>query len=151
MQEIEFHLGLDDGPAYACRLLRKAWSRQLRAVVTGAPEALNRLDVLLWTIEPGAFIPHARLRQGQAPAALLLARTPIWLADRSDALPAADLLVNLGPALPASWQGFDRVVDLVADDGLDAGRQRWRQYKAAGCAPRDMRQAAGAAGGSAQA
>ena len=143
MREVEFHIGLADKPGYACRLLRKVHARGLRAVVTGEPEALSRLDVLLWTFDVGDFIPHARLRRGEAPPPLL-ARTPIWLADEVvDGLEAA-VLVNLGPAMPHRHAGFDRVIELVAEaeDDLAAGRQRWRQYKAAGDQPRDVRQGA---------
>ncbi|OYU71853.1 MAG: DNA polymerase III subunit chi [Burkholderiales bacterium PBB5] len=140
-REVEFHIGLSDKPDYACRLLRKAQARGIRVVVTGAPEALARLDSLLWTFDPGEFIPHARLRAGQA-IEPVLARTPIWLADQASAAGAADVLVNLGPGMPDQHEGFGRVVELVAvhENDAAAGRQRWRQYKAAGHTPRDMRQ-----------
>jgi DNA polymerase-3 subunit chi len=144
-REVEFHIGLGDKPAYACRLLRKALARGLRVVVTGAPEQLSRLDGLLWTFEVGEFIPHARLRGGEA-IGPLLARTPIWLADDAGAAGSAEVLVNLGPDMPDGHGGFARVIELVSEDpdDLHAGRQRWRQYKAAGDAPRDVRQGSGA-------
>ena len=146
-REVEFHIGLGDKPAYACRVLRKAMARGLRVGVTRAPQQLTRLDGLLWTFEATEFIPHARLRRGEA-LNPLLARTPIWLSDDAGAVGAADVLVNLGPAMAAGHAGFGRVIELVAEDldDLQAGRQRWREYKAAGDAPRDVRQPSGAPG-----
>jgi DNA polymerase III subunit chi len=147
--DVAFHTGLADKAAYACRLLRKAWRQGARVVVTGAPEALNRLDVQLWTFEQDEFLPHARQRAGQARDALLDARTPIWLADRVDDSHGADqqVLVNLGPALAPGFERFARVIELVGsdDDDVQAGRQRWREYVAAGCKPKKHEAAAGAA------
>lgn len=136
MPAIAFHTGLADKPGYACRLLRKAWRQGARVVVTGAPEALNRLDVLLWTFEHEEFLPHARLRAGQRiePA---LQRTPIWLADAVADWSDPQVLVNLGPDIPTGCERFARVIELVGEDADDAGagRARWRHYQAAGFAP----------------
>ena len=105
-------------------------------VVAGEPAQLARLDALLWTFEPGEFIPHVRLRAGQA-IAPLLARTPIWLADLPVEAGPCDVLVNLGPALAPGYEVFGRVIEIVAesDAEVSSGRQRWRQYLAAGLAP----------------
>ena len=104
MAEVAFHTGVGQPLDYACRLLRKAWRQGLRLVVTGAPPALTRLDSLLWTFDAGEFIPHARLRRGEAPAPEM-APTPIWLADPGAAAPAAAVLVNLGPDGPEHRAG----------------------------------------------
>lgn len=135
-QQVDFHTGLGDKLAYACRLLRKAHRSRARVVVTGDAAQLARLDQLLWTFDPGEFIPHARLRAGERPTPRL-ARTPLWLADQPADAGACDVLVNLGPGgvdgqpLPA------RTIELVAraDDEVAAGRQRWRAHLAAGRAP----------------
>lgn len=137
MSSIDFHAGLADKLAYACRLVRKAWRSGHQVVVTGPPAELSRLDQLLWTFEPGEFIPHARLRAGEA-APARLARTPVWLAERPADAARHDVLVNLGPGAAADGSGFSRVIELVGADEADAaaGRQRWRQYRAAGLEPR---------------
>lgn len=152
MAEVDFHTGVADKLGYTCRLLRKAWRAGRRVVVTGAPEQLSRLDSLLWTFDPGDFIPHARLRSGEAVPARL-ARTPIWLADAPIDLltdPAADagrhdVLVNLGPAVAADVERFARVIEIVAEppDEVASGRQRWRHYLAAGLKPTNHAQRAG--------
>lgn len=144
--DVAFHTGLADKPAYACRLLRKAWRSGARVIVTGAPEVLNRLDVQLWTFEQDEFLPHARRRGAEPRDALLEARTPIWLADRIDDWPAPErqVLVNLGPALPAAFVRFARVIELVGtdEDDVQAGRRRWREYLGAGCQPKKHEAAA---------
>ena len=162
---VDFHTGVADKLGYTCRLLRKAWRAGSRVVVVGSPEQLSRLDALLWTFEAGEFIPHARLRAGQV-VAPHLARTPIWLADLPAEVPAdvpaeipaevpaevssgvpANLgqpavLVNLGPGWVAGWERFPRVIEIVAEpaDDVASGRQRWRQYLAAGITPDNYKQ-----------
>jgi DNA polymerase IIIc chi subunit len=66
-----------------------------------------------------------------------LAPTPVLLADEPADTGINEVLVNLGPAPVAGFGQFQRVIELVADDVDDAaeGRQRWRQYLAAGITP----------------
>lgn len=136
MPEIAFHTGVADKPGYVCRLLRKAWRQGRQLVVTGEGAQLDRLDLLLWTFEPGEFLPHLRLRGTAVPSAAQR-RTPIWLADDPLAAPTRDVLVNLGPDWPRSHGEFARVVEIVGDDAEEAGagRERWRRYRAAGGTP----------------
>lgn len=137
---VTFHANVADTLGYACRLLRKAWRSGARVVATGAPETLAKLDVQLWTFEQEEFVPHARLRPGER-ANALLARTPIWLAEAAaDALAEREspqVLVNLGSAMVSGFERFERVIEIVSDAPEEAqlGRQRWRQYQAAGCTP----------------
>ncbi len=142
----EFHTGVADKLGYTCRLLRKAWRAGNRVVVTGDPAQLSRLDALLWTFEVGEFVPHARLRAGEV-IAPRLARTPIWLVDVVDDVVndagRCDVLVNLGPDWVPGHAACARLIEIVADtpDELQAGRQRWRQYLAAGLTPVNRSQA----------
>ena len=136
-----------DKLGYTYRLVRKAWRAGHRVIVTGSPEQLSRLDVQLWTFEPGEFIPHARLRAG-ATVPQALARTPVWLADQPADLPAAliegQVLVNLGPGPAAGFERFPRLIEIVAQaaDDVATGRLRWRHYLAAGLAPINLTQGA---------
>ena len=146
MTDIAFHSGVADKLGYTCRLLRKAWRAGSRVWVAGSVAQLARLDALLWAFEPGEFIPHVRVRAGQAVAPLLVS-TPIWLGETPADLPATaaacDVLVNLGPGIPPGFERFARVIDIVAEPAEDvsAGRQRWRQYLAAGLQPKNLPQA----------
>lgn len=139
MTRVDFHTGVADPLGHTCRLVRKAWRSGHRVVVTGSSELLARLDVALWTFDPGDFIPHARLRAGQATS--LPTRTPVWLAERPAEAPAADgageVLVNLGPELPAGFERYPRVIEIVAQpaDEVASGRQRWRRYQSLGLVP----------------
>lgn len=136
MTQVDFHTGLADKLAYACRLLRKAYRSQARVVVTGEASQLARLDQLLWTFDPGEFIPHARLRAGEQ-LAPRLAPTPMWLADPPANAAGCDVLVNLGPDALGDAPLPARTIELVArtDDEVAAGRQRWRAHLAAGRTP----------------
>ena len=136
MAQVDFHTGLADKLPFACRLLRKALRAGHRIVVTGDAQQLARLDSLLWTFDPGEFIPHARLRAGEQPAPRL-APTALWLAEQPADAGACDVLVNLGPASLADTPLPARTIELVArgDDEVAAGRQRWRQHVAAGRKP----------------
>ncbi len=142
MTTVEFHSGVADKLGYTCRLLRKAYRAGNRVVVAGAADQLARLDGLLWTFETGEFIPHARLRAGQVPGPQAL-RAPIWLADAPGETAPREVLVNLGPDLAAGYQRYPRVIEIVAEpaDDVLAGRQRWRQYQAAGLTPVNRSQA----------
>jgi len=134
--QVDFHTGLADKLPFACRLLRKALRAGHRVVVTGDPVQLARLDQLLWTFDPGEFIPHVRLRAGEQPLPRL-ARTPLWLADQPADAGTCDVLVNLGPAALGNAPLPARTLELVArtDDEVAAGRQRWRAHVAAGRTP----------------
>lgn len=134
--QVDFHTGLADKLPFACRLLRKALRAGHRVVVTGDPVQLARLDQLLWTFDPGEFIPHVRLRAGEQPVPRL-ARTPLWLADQPADAGTCDVLVNLGPAALGDAPLPARTLELVArtDDEVAAGRHRWRAHVAAGRTP----------------
>lgn len=134
--QLEFHTGIADVMDYSCRLLRKAYRRGSRVVVCGEPERLGRLDVQLWTFEQLEFIPHARLRRGDAPGATMQC-TPIWLVDSGAAWPQADAVINLGDEPLETPQRCARVIELVGDgpEARQAGRARWRHYAAQGLQP----------------
>lgn len=134
MTEVEFHTGVPDRVAFACRLLRKAYRQQQRVLVTASGAELNELDRALWVFEERDFVPHVRVPGG---AASVRARTPIWLSAAGAADELADaprLLVNLGAPAPARLQSLDRLIEVVSTDpdDADAGRERWRAYKSAG-------------------
>lgn len=133
---VEFHTGVPDTSAFACRLLRKAYRRGATVLCLAPEPRLESLDRALWTFVEREFIPHAVL--GRA-AAHVLARSPIWLAT---ALPGPDetvggrrdVVVNLGGALPVEAAASVRVIEVVGAeaDEVERGRALWRQYKARG-------------------
>jgi DNA polymerase III subunit chi len=72
-----------------------------------------------------------RLRAGARPSTQQ-ARTPTWLVDDVSAVAERDVLVNLGSTMVEGWQSFARVIEVVPADepAVQAGRERWRRYKA---------------------
>jgi DNA polymerase III subunit chi len=135
MTAVEFHTGIDDKVAYACRLLRKAYRKGVRLLVTGPAPLLATLDRDLWTFADRDFIPHLRLPPGPLPPAA--ARTPIWLVDGELPTSAPGVLVNLGAAAPPEPTRFERIIEVISTDASDLqpGRERWRAYVAAGLSP----------------
>ncbi|MCA0327646.1 MAG: DNA polymerase III subunit chi [Proteobacteria bacterium] len=127
MTEVVFHFNVPDKLHYACRLLRKAYAAGDPVGVVASPEQLQTLDTTLWSFSALDFIPHCR---ASAPAPLLQA-SPIVLASAAAELPqAAEVLVHLGETVPAGFERFSRLIELVAADDADRGlaRQRWRHY-----------------------
>lgn len=138
MPEVQFHADLADRTGYACRLLRKAHRQSVRVRVLGEGAELDRLDVAMWTFEAQEFLPHVRLKGPPGSAAL---RAPIWLQEQGqewpDSLPRPDVVLNLGPQPVPHSAYANRIIELVGQDPADrqAGRERWRHYKAEGLNP----------------
>jgi len=137
LTEVEFHTGVADPVAFACRLLGKAYRTGSRVLVTAPAAQLTALDRALWLVDDPSFIPHARL---PAPAALL-SRSPLWLAQSRAQAADADgpppvVLINLGADVPTPLEGLSRVIEVVGAEPAerDAGRARWRTYTALGLA-----------------
>ncbi len=139
MTEVEFHTGVPDPLAFACRLLRKAYRQGVRVLVTATPEMLAALDRELWVFDAREFVPHLRL---PGAAAAVAALTPIWLAAGATAVAGLDfaprVLVNLGADAPPEPAALERLIEIVAVEPVEAarGRQRWRAYKVQGLAIR---------------
>ena len=130
MTEIGFHFNTPDKVNYACRLVRKAVSaRGLRVVVVGEPQVLEAVDAALWQLSPCDFIAHCR---GDAQVHMVTRSPVILSAEGADviSLPHREMLVNLGPEVPAGFERFERLIDIVSDEATDRqiGRSRWRHY-----------------------
>ena len=65
-------------------------------------------------------------------------------ADLPDVIGEDHVLVNLGPGLAVGFEGFPWLIEIVAlaADEVASGRQRWRQFLAAGLAPTNLSQGA---------
>jgi len=127
MTEVAFHFNAPDKLGYACRLLRKAVASGARVVVTGKPEQLRALDVELWTFAPLEFVAHCHAATSSPQ---VLAASPVVLADSEEAAPHRQVVVNLGDAVPAGFERFDRLIEVVTVDDQDRlqARSRWKHY-----------------------
>jgi len=121
---------------FACRLVEKAWLQENRIRVqfdAGGDSAA--FDDLLWTFADRSFVPHERLAASGKPSGLA---APVVIAD-GDAGGAddRDLLVNLAGGVPAQYQRYTRIAEVVdADDRRrELGRDRFRFYREQGIEP----------------
>lgn len=127
MTEIAFHFNVPDKLAYTCRLLRKAHRSGAEVGVVGPVPLLGELDRALWSFEPLEFIPHASARLA---GSALAPHTKMWLAADAADVPHHAVLVNLDESVPAGFERFDRLIEIVSlDDGdRQAARRRWKHY-----------------------
>jgi DNA polymerase III subunit chi len=130
---------------FACRLVEKAWLRRHRVRVQLDPGGeIEAFDQMLWTFSDRSFVPHRRAgAAGDAPAPALPA---VVLADGPEADAGdGDLVVNLATAVPAGFEQFARIAEVVDADGnrRQSGRERFRAYRERGIEPEthDMRSA----------
>jgi DNA polymerase-3 subunit chi len=144
LPQVDFHSGVREPVHFACRLLRKAWRQGVAVLVTAPPATLSTLDRELWTFEAHEFVPHLRVRAGQAVDAAAR-RTPIWLCEGQPPSPCPKVLVNLGADVADSAAPFERIIEIVPGDGdeRDRARARWRAYEARGWVLQHHRQPAG--------
>lgn len=133
MTRISFHFNVPHRLGYACRLLRKATRQGARVTATGPGPMLAELDRLLWTFDPIEFVPHLR-RDADTPVPARLQATPVCLVANPALALHHEVLVNLGAGLPAGFESFERLVEIVSteEDDRAAARQRWKHYSARG-------------------
>ncbi|UCG74190.1 MAG: DNA polymerase III subunit chi [Chromatiales bacterium] len=122
---------------FACRLAEKAMKRQHRvhAVTTDAQTAAE-LDELLWTFRAESFVPHSIQAPDEA------GEIPVTIGCDAAAAPGhGEVLINLMPTVPACFEGFERVAEIIdaSDEGRRAGRERFRFYRDNGFEPQTHR------------
>jgi DNA polymerase III subunit chi len=130
MPQLAFHFNAPGKVQYACKLLRKATASGARVAVVAPPELLTRLDIELWTFSALDFVAHSR-----APVdAAAMARCPVLLCDDAQQAGGFEVLVNLSNAVPAGFERFERVIEVVTQDDSDrqAARSRWKHYTSLG-------------------
>jgi DNA polymerase-3 subunit chi len=114
--------------AFACRLTEKAYLKDLSIVIVNDTLAdAQALDDLLWTFNERSFIPHKVCMDEHS----MDPETKVHLAVLPTALPAADLLVNLTAGLPAHWELYPRIAEIIDadEDRRRLGRERFKTYR----------------------
>ena len=114
--------------AFVCRLTEKAYLRDLRIVIViDTLTDAKALDDLLWTFNERSFIPHQVCLDENS----VDAETKVLLTLEPAAVPAADLLVNLGARLPAHWERHTRIAEIIDADEerRRLGRERFKSYR----------------------
>jgi len=113
---------------FACRLIEKAYLRDLRIViVSDTPADAEALDDLLWSFNERCFIPHKICRDEHS----LDPATRVYLTALPANAPAGDLLVNLAARLPAQWERHPRIAEIIDADEerRRLGRERFKVYR----------------------
>lgn len=126
MTRIDFHLNVENHLQYTCRLVRKAFSQNLKVVCFSTNlENLRELDDLLWTFSDDDFLPHVMTGHEQ------IHDTPIVLTNKVEDIRHYDLLINLDKDCPSFFARFDRLVEIVGLDetNKEQARDRYRFYK----------------------
>jgi len=129
MTDIRFYHNAPDRLRVACVLAAKASGSGKRVSVFAPDGGVARhFDQMLWSFQPLAFVPHV------AAGSPLAAETPVVIGSRVDALPHEDVLINLGDDLPAGFERFRMLIEIVGpgDAEARASRQRFRHYKQQG-------------------
>jgi DNA polymerase-3 subunit chi len=112
------------------KLLEKVYAGGHRGVVmAGSAERVAYLDALLWTYDPGSWLPHGSARDGEA------ALQPIWLTARDENPNNANVLVLIDGAEASHPESYPRILDLFDGNdeaALQAARRRWKALKEAG-------------------
>lgn len=132
MTHVEFHFNAPDKIAYACRLLRKASRQGGRVVVVAEADVLQALDAALWSFSATDFVVHALGTHD----ATVRAASPVLLLESALEAPHQQVLLQLGDTVPAGFERFERLIEVVTREGDDRvlARQRWKQYAGRGYA-----------------
>ena len=131
MTEISFyHLERSPLEQALPKLLEKTLSIGKRALVLASTEdRVENLAQVLWTYDPGAWLPHGTAKDGSPED------QPVWLSTE-DETPNKATFLFLTDGATSQWvDSYERCFELF--DGRDpaavqAARDRWKAYKAAG-------------------
>ena len=92
----------------------------------------RELDELLWTFRQGSFVPHALLLSGTQESAV-----PVTIGHEDQPDTSGDFLINLGDEIPAFFDQYERVAEIVdaTPDSRRSGRERFSFYRDNGFEP----------------
>ena len=127
MTKIDFHLlptdDIHSTYTYVARLVQKARSKQHRVLIAVENEAQSAaVSESLWSAIPESFLAHTLV--GQTDVGLQITQN-------DDCGRHHDVLINLRSQSPSFFSRFERVFEVVSQDGetLKASRVRYKQYQ----------------------
>jgi DNA polymerase III subunit chi len=118
---------------FACQEIEKAFLAEERVLVwLDNDTELAAFDDLLWTFADRSFIPHEPLSPTSD-----WEQTPVLLSAAREPHSAPQVIVNLAAAMPPGLHQATRIVEIVDTDAArrQAGRLRFKQYRALGVEP----------------
>jgi DNA polymerase-3 subunit chi len=132
--------GADARLRLACRVAEKAYlASQTVVVLLEDAEAQRRFDDLLWTFGDGSFVPHDTVTaEGVCEAPVALTTGPLPEGH-------ADVLINLGSAVPPYFEKFARVAEFLdaRPEVRAAGRERFKLYRGKAIEPQTHKMGSG--------
>ena len=132
MSEVRFyHLTTQSLEQALPAILMKALSGGRKAVVRFADDKeAAYFNDHLWIYNPDSFLPHGSKADGNADM------HPVYLTAKAENPNGADMLVLCNAqTVPENIADFALCCDFLDggdDDAVEAGRARWKEYKAAG-------------------
>lgn len=135
---VDFYILEEPSPSgrlkVACKLAEKAYlAAQTVLVWHTDPAELRAFDEMLWTFNDGSFVPHEVLPASGA----IPPETPVLLSLGVAPSANVDIVINLGPELPACLAQTRRVAEVIDGDDTRrrAGRARFKAYRELGVQP----------------
>jgi DNA polymerase III subunit chi len=130
MTRIDFHFNVSNRENYICRLLRKVYRAEQRAVFFAPDQSLvAAIDDGLWALSETDFIPHIHLNEDNHVLSEVI--EPIVLLHREQETPHCDILISGSNETPGFFGRFERLIEIVSPEISDRekARERWRWYK----------------------
>lgn len=109
-----------------CLIVEKSYqAKETVYIHANSQEEAELIDKLLWTTREESFVPHSMSEEDAA---------PILLGWTTPAKYSTHTLVNLTANIPAFYQQFERVIEMVYQDATiqQAARDRFRRYRESG-------------------
>lgn len=112
------------------KLLEKTLAAGKRALVlASSEERVEALAQTLWTYDPGSWLPHGTPKDGNAE------NQPVWLSTDPETPNHATFLFLTDGATSEWVDAYERCFEMFDGrdpDAVQAARERWKAYKAAG-------------------
>ena len=136
MPQVDFyilqqHAAATAGELFVCKLVDKAFRLKHNIYIhTQTQQQATTMDDLLWTFNPGSFLPHSLYGPDCNSA------TPICIGFENQDLTFHDVLINLHDEVPSFFGQFDRVAEIVCGDAAarNQARLRYKYYRDRGYA-----------------
>lgn len=130
MTQVDFYILQDHSEnaknLFACKLADKVFRLKHKVYINAdTAQQASQLDNLLWTYNPGSFIPHGLCEESDPEF------TPILIGVGDQSKGQHEVMINIGNEIPLSFSQFDRVAEIVIgnDDQRQQARQRFKFYR----------------------
>ena len=112
-----------------CKIIENYYRVDRSIFVLAPNETLaNRFDQLLWTYSDTSFLPHELLSENSG-------STPIVIGTELSDTYRQRVLINLTDEVPAGFDAFEEVIEVVSADPVaqQQARNRYKTYRAKAC------------------